>query len=344
MANGKWRVRWYTTDGRHPSRSFSSKAEAESFYASTKTHKAAGLDVPQAPSYRLKDLSDEWWAAWKGSAKPRTVERNLLHVREIEKRLGSVRVRDLDYRRLSRYVADLSCDYAPRTVHNNIGVLWQILDHGQRLGLIDKLPPKPILPKVTKPELTIPTAAEVDRLAEASDARFHSAVLLAAYGGLRQGEILGLARGDIYLDGVDKDEPWIFVRRSRNKTTGAIESTKTERSRRVYLPDRLVAALEAHLDEYPGEPKDLVFPQTASSFQKSWVRAREIAGVHGVRFHDLRHFCASFLIAAGWNVKRIADHLGHADPAITLRTYSHLFPHDVGPALKQLNDHLNRPA
>ena len=46
-------------------------------------------------------------------------------------------------------------------------------------------------------------------------------------------------------------------------------------------------------------------------------------------WHLLRHYNASVLIAAGLSVRAVADRLGHEDPAITLRTYSHLWPTDT---------------
>ena len=49
----------------------------------------------------------------------------------------------------------------------------------------------------------------------------------------------------------------------------------------------------------------------------------------GTRFHDLRHFYASVLIAAGLNVKVVQSRLGHATAAETLETYAHLWPDDA---------------
>lgn len=334
LANGKYRVRWYTPDGQHPSRTLPTRTAAEAFYADVTTNQA---DVPRAMT--LKALADEWWAVAEGSIKPRTAERYLAHLRIIERHLAKSRVTDLNYERLQRFVFELQKTYRPRTVVHCYAVLALVLKHGERLGLIEKVPPKPILPRITRAELTIPTKDDVERLAAASDARFHTAILLAGYGALRQGEVLGLTRGDIHLD-----EGWLLVRRSRNKTTGALESTKTDKARRVYMPQRLADALAAHLDEYPGEARDLVFPQSSSSFQKSWVRARTIAGLPSVRFHDLRHSAASLYIHAGWSPTQVAAQLGHADPAMTLRTYSHLWPQSYDDAIKKINDHLNRPA
>ncbi len=48
--------------------------------------------------------------------------------------------------------------------------------------------------------------------------------------------------------------------------------------------------------------------------------------LHGLRFHDLRHTCASLLIAEGAHPKLIQERLGHSSITITLDRYGHLFP------------------
>ena len=63
--------------------------------------------------------------------------------------------------------------------------------------------------------------------------------------------------------------------------------------------------------------------QLSDNFRKTLIRK---AGLPRVRFHDLRHSHASQLLAAGVNIKVVAERLGHADPTITLRVYSHLMP------------------
>ncbi len=64
-------------------------------------------------------------------------------------------------------------------------------------------------------------------------------------------------------------------------------------------------------------------------FQDQTVRRRfkkilKKAGISDMRFHDLRHSCASLLIHQGENIKYIQSHLGHSTPTQTLNTYSHL--------------------
>lgn len=333
LPSGKWRVRWYTRTGRHPSRTFTIKRDAERFLREAIVDlEREGIDVsPQQAT--LATLIPPWWATVERSVKPRTAERYKLHRQLIERRLGDVRLRDLDYDTVQTFVDELASEYAPRTVGHCYAVLNLIMKDAQRRGKIIRAIPKPIMPRVQRPRLTIPAREDVERLALASDARLHAAVELAGYAGMRQGEVLAVHRGDVNLD-----EGWVFVHQSRNKTTGDLESTKTDAARRVYLPAKLRDTLTIHLAEYPAE---LLFPYTASVFQKSWNRARAATDLRAVRFHDLRHAAASMMIEAGWSVMQVSRQLGHSDPAMTLRTYAHLWPHSYDDAIKKMDAYLD---
>ena len=254
--------------GRHPSKTFERKAEAERFLKAALQQQARSTSTP-AHRVTLQQVIDEWWAIAAGSVKPRTAERYLNHVRVIERALGRDSLVALDYDRVQGFVLDLQKEYAPKTVTHTYGVLALVLKHAERRGLLQHRVPKPILPRVAHSQPNVPTIAQVEQLAEASQAWLHAAVILAGYGGLRQGELLALHRAD-----VDLAERWVFIHQARNKTSGAIESTKTEAVRRVYLPHSVTTILAEHLDEYPGAR---VFAVTASVFDKSWRRARTTA-------------------------------------------------------------------
>ena len=120
-------------------------------------------------------------------------------------------------------------------------------------------------------------------------------------------------------------------------------STKSGKGRRVRLTRRAVTALKAHRKRQLEErmhlaklwqDKGLVFPnETGSLFNPSNLRNRSFkrikarAGVReDLRFHDLRHTCATLLLGEGVNVKVVSEMLGHASITITLNTYSHVLP------------------
>lgn len=328
---GRWRVRYWTADGRHPSKTFDRKTEAERFLKAAASQQARSGETP-AHRVTLQVVIDQWWEIAENSVKPRTAERYLNHVRVIEQHLGQTSLIALDYDRVQGFVLDLQREYAPKTVTHCYGVLALILKHAERRGMLPRPVPKPILPRISKPKLTVPTLAQVEQLAEASQAWLHAAVILSGYCGLRQGELLALHRDDVNLaDG------WVFVHQSRNKTSGALESTKTEQVRRVYLPATVRGVIQEHLDEYP---TTRVFPVTASVFDKSWRRARTTADLGGVRFHDLRHSACSMMIAAGCTVLQVCKQMGHANPTQTLDTYGHLWPDSAEDAVRRVDEYL----
>lgn len=139
--------------------------------------------------------------------------------------------------------------------------------------------------------------------------------------------------------------------------------TKTGKVRIVGIPRFLVAMLTDQLESIPADQDALVFtspeggPLRHGNFYrrhfKPTVRRRyclacdatvkpddeccpECEGIdfayvldprkHGLRFHDLRHTCATLLIAGGAPALAIRDHLGHRDIQTTMNVYGHLYP------------------
>ena len=81
-------------------------------------------------------------------------------------------------------------------------------------------------------------------------------------------------------------------------------------------------------------------PLPNSNFRRQvWYAAVEQADLpQGLRIHDLRHTCASLLIAAGANPKAVQVHLGHSSISMTMDRYTHLFPSDVEALIGRLED------
>ena len=164
--------------------------------------------------------------------------------------------------------------------------------------------------------------------------------VLAVHTGMRQGELLGLKWGD-----VDLESGVIRIRRTltRNKGRLVLGEPKTKCSRRtVRLTDKAVQALREHLERQMEEMKrrgDLYQDQgfifttgAATPVDPSHLRKRYFApllkkaGLPCIRFHDLRHTCATLLLSRNVHVKYVQELLGHATVAITLNTYSHVIP------------------
>ena len=123
----------------------------------------------------------------------------------------------------------------------------------------------------------------------------------------------------------------------------ALTEPKTKGSRRtVKLTQRAVEALRSHLErqlteiEAAGDlysDNGLVFTTEAGTpinpsnlRQRSFAPLLKHAGLPHIRFHDLRHTCATLLLSKGVHPKFVQELLGHASIAITLDTYSHAVP------------------
>jgi integrase len=210
-------------------------------------------------------------------------------------------------------------------------------------------------PRPSPEEIRPLNREQTKTLLEAAQAdRFEALYVLAVTTGLRQGELLGLKWED-----VDLEEGVVRVRRTltRHKARLLLGEPKTKRSRRtVRVSETAVDALNKHLARQMGEKKHLgelyrdqglVFAtQRGTLVNPTNLRKRSFkpllkkAGLPAIRFHDLRHTCATLLLSKNVNPKIVSEMLGHATIAITLDTYSHVLPNMQESATRALEDTL----
>ncbi len=155
-----------------------------------------------------------------------------------------------------------------------------------------------------------------------------AAVLLAAFVGLRKGELLGLQRGDIDLDTEE-----IAIERQRQLDRHGnhlVGPPKTEAGNRTLaIPSGLIDALRSHLDEY-AQPGDdgYVFtgrqggPLAPHVLHDAWSKARTEVGLPHLHFHDLRHLAGTLATSTDAGTKEIMYRLGHNTHQAALR-YQH---------------------
>jgi integrase len=178
------------------------------------------------------------------------------------------------------------------------------------------------------PEMHCATVEEVSAIAQAVEPRWQALVLLAAYSGLRWGELAGLRRR--YLDPLHKT---VRVVEQCTQVNGRFVWGPPKTSagtRTVVLPQFICDVVVEHLAKWsePGT-EGLVFtmpdgaPLRRENFRRRvWLPACREAGVEGVRFHDLRHTNATLAAASGAPLRAVMHRLGHASAAAALR-YQH---------------------
>ena len=177
-------------------------------------------------------------------------------------------------------------------------------------------------------ERSTATVEEVYALAAAVPERNRALVLLAAFSGLRLGELLALRR-----DHLDLDDGVVVVAGGQHELRDRsiiVGPPKTAAGRRtVSLPPHLVPTLAQHLDQWVGpEPDALVFTGDRggwlrrSQWNARWRRARAVVGLPHLTFHDLRHTGNMLAAATGASTKELMNRLGHASAQAALR-YQH---------------------
>ena len=166
-----------------------------------------------------------------------------------------------------------------------------------------------------------PAVSDAEAVAQhAEDLQDAELVRVAAYAGLRRGELVALRWRD-----VDFTRHKITVRRAISANVDA-KSTKSRKAREVPLPDQAAGALDrlSQRTDFTA-PDEYVFINRlgrrldASALRRRVSRAREAAELRELRFHDLRHTYGSLLVAGGIDLASVKAAMGHARLSTTER-------------------------
>jgi integrase len=203
------------------------------------------------------------------------------------------------------------------------------------------------------------SGAELSRFLEyVTSDRLYAAYSLAAFTGLRRGEVLGLRWRDVDLDrgSLSVSQTLIIVnyamRFSAPKTGAGRRAVALDASTVEILRSHRVRQLEERTNlglAWPS-PDDLLFtaidgqPLHPGQFSDRFDRLVKGAGVPRIRFHDLRHTHATLMLTAGVHPKVVQERLGHANITVTLQTYSHVLPAMQEEAVSKFADLISRSA
>jgi integrase len=335
LPSGRWQVRYYDQAGvRHTApRTFPSKADANRYLAQVEADLLRGAWTdPRLARIPFGEWVERWWPT-TADLRPgtRTFYDYLLR-RLLLPAFGETPLGRIDAMTVRSWLADRheAGEVTPTTIAKAYRLLRRILNVAVEAGY---LPRNPAAIKGAglerAAEMRHVSIPQLQALAEAVPSRYRALVLVAGYGGLRWGELVGLRRRRIDLAGAR-----IHVVDQAAEVAGKfiVSPPKTAAGQRVVvLPAVAVAALAEHLDEFaaPG-PEGLVFPSGRGTYlQRSnfsrlvWRPAVQQLGLDGLRFHDLRHTAATLAAAAGATTKELMERMGHTSPAVALR-YQHV--------------------
>lgn len=285
---------------------------------------------------QMADFLDER----RGKVRPSTWISYESHVRihlDSLARIPLTRLTKADVRRMVRDRQAAGC--APATIAYSLTVLRMAI--AQAIG--DGLVPRNVAvgvagPAIEKPELDILTAEEARKLIDhRTDHPSGNLWSLLVSTGLRLGEALALRRVDVDLPRhritvagsvtavdrrmLEEDEPRL-----------QLGPPKTAAGRRtIVVPAAALEAIRAELAiDRPANVQGVIFTTPLGTLVdkrnalKSWVTFRELVELPAIRIHDLRHTCASLMLASGASLFDVMNMLGHSSISETANTYGHL--------------------
>jgi integrase len=252
-----------------------------------------------------------------------------------ERPVGTISTSEIDsYRR--ELVADGSL--SDRSINKLLTQLQGIFGFAQRVHGLPQNPASAVdrQPQRRSGDIDVLSVAQVEALARAATSAEDAALYrVAAYTGLRQGELRALRWCDVDFAG-----SFVYVRRSY--TSGELGLPKSGRVRSTPLIDEAASALASlsQRGEFTGED-DLVFPGQSGSFQDESALRRRFqaacarAGLGHFRFHDLRHTFGTIAVQA-FPISDVQGYMGHADLSTTLVYVHHQPRRDAAERLNQV--------
>lgn len=322
--NGQWRARYRDEAGKEHARHFSRRADAQTWLDAQTSRLVTGTHVaPKLARMTVDDWCATWLTGYRGK-RPTTVRLAEAHIARIRQAFGPMPLGSVRPSHVRTWLAQLAAEgLADSYVYTLHSRLSQLYDDAVHDGLVPRSPcSRRTSPKTGAQRPYVATTAQVWALHDAMPEHLRAGILLGAFVGLRSGEACGLRVSDVdFMRGVVSPAVQYPAR-----------PLKTERSATpVPIPQSLALELSAHVARWGAETvlvNELGRQLAPRALDWAVQRARaKVPGLPpGFRYHDLRHYFASLLIASGADVKVVQARLRHASATTTLNTYGHLWP------------------
>ena len=342
-ALGKRKTKWIATG--LPVKGNKKKAEA---FLNEQRRNFVSLEI-KSDDLLFADFMVQWLGVVKSSIATITYSSYSMMVNKIIApyfRKRGIKLVDLTPKHIQDfYLSELERVSANTVIHYHANI-HKALKYAVKLDLIPTNPADKIeRPKKGAFKGSFYDSDEIKKLLEVSKGtKFEIPVMLAAFYGLRRSEVLGLK-----WDAVDFDKNTITIRHTLSSCNldgkhiiVREDRTKTKSSMRTlplvdFVKEKLIAVKaeqeeyrklcgRSYMKDYIGyicvnEIGDIIKPRYLTV---EFPKLLEKHGLRRIRFHDLRHSCASLLLANGVSMKQIQEWLGHSDFSTTANVYAHL--------------------
>jgi len=329
--SGRWQVRYRDPSGRERSKTFERKVDASKFAATVvaDVHRGEYIDP-----HRGRETVAEFAARWTDTRghlarATRDHDRSILDSL-ILPTFGDRPVASLRQSEIAAWLSRLGGSSSTRS--KALQKLSAVLRLAVADGAIKANPCDGVeRPTVRSREGRALSDAEVAKIldaAETIDPDTAAVVWLMARAGLRIGEALALKRADVDLAGRQLHVTASMSRREGERPVKGRDG----RGRTLPLADDLADRLREHLGRSVASIDGWLFTAPRGGRLRydnwrirRWNRIVAVAGIGEVHPHDLRHTLATRLfVVDGWTVPQVQAFLGHADPKVTLKVYTHV--------------------
>jgi integrase len=265
-----------------------------------------------------------WERDYLSLSKPSTQATMRGQAKRLKAFFGSKELRQIGAADVQRLVARMEAEgYEPKTTRNLWTTLRLILDAALAQGYVDRVVPKPKLPRACKKKPRYFRLTDVAKIIAASEAESRAFYWLAAETGLRAGELAALT-----LAGVNPASVTV----SQAVWNGKVDAPKTQNAlRTLAVSPRLSELLAEQVERQKAKRHQFLFSaSTGRPWDMNLFRKRKMQPllssleIPQAGFHAFRHFNASLLDSLRVPLKTIQERLGHAlSGSLTLDVYTH---------------------
>lgn len=378
----RWLACWLDPEGTERTKAYANKVPADKYWAKMETDRDRGEYYDPKAGLAIFDAIARRWLSSRNVDPSTAIRYESLYRLHVEPEFGKRAVKAIKPSDVQKWQTALSRQHGSSTVAGARLVLLGVLDLAVADDLIKANPVRSdVVQGVDFGEPAKIIAWSDDRVFGIIDAHPEEQRLLPTIGaacGHREGEAFAVA-----LEDIDFENEVIHVRRQIKKLgpNYVFALPKSDRVRETPMAPGLAQTIKSHVAVHPPQPLTLPWERPDGKLVTAHVLIRWIDGRHLTPraysetmwkpalvkakvipapekdargrckyattrkegFHQLRHYCASVMLADGVDIVEVAAYFGHRDPSFTQKVYGHMLPDSHGRAQQAINARLFRP-